>query len=147
MKAGRSALAAQQTFIDTLFVIALVNRRDKYHAQADALASLYDGQPLLTTEAILLEIGNAMARAFKPEAAEIIESFLASEDVQVARLTPELFERAFVLYKSRPDKEWGMVDCISFIVMQDAGATDALTFDKHFTQAGFRALMRNDTAA
>jgi predicted nucleic acid-binding protein len=139
-------LAVKQTFIDTLFVIALINRRDKYHEQADEMAELYDGQPLLTTDAILLEIGNAMARAFKPEAAQVIEDFLTSEDVEVVRLTPELFERALALYKSRPDKEWGLVDCISFVVMQDAGVTDALTFDRHFAQAGFRALMRDQNS-
>ncbi|MFM5956954.1 MAG: PIN domain-containing protein, partial [Dolichospermum sp.] len=42
----------------------------------------------------------------------------------------------------REDKEWGLVDCISFIVMQDRGITDALTADTHFQQAGFRALLR-----
>lgn len=140
-------MAVKQTSLDTLFVIALINRRDQYYEQADELASLYDGQPLITTDAILLEIGNAMARAFKPEAAQVIESLLTSEDVQVVRLTPELFERAFALYKSRPDKEWGLVDCISFVVMQDAGATDALTFDRHFEQAGFRALLRDQSSA
>lgn len=139
-------MAIPQTFTDTLFIIALINRRDQYHEQADELSLLYDGQPLLTTDAVLLEVGNAMARAFKAEAAEVIESFLTSTDVTVVRLTPELFDRAFALYKSHQDKEWGRVDCISFIVMQDAGATDALTFDRHFAQAGFRALMRERAA-
>lgn len=135
-------MAVKQTFIDTLFVVALINRRDTYNAQAVELASLYDGQPLLTTDAVLLEIGNALARAFKREAAEVIKSFLTSQDVQVVRLTPALFEKAFALYQSRLDKEWGLVDCFSFIVMQEAGASDALTFDRHFAQAGFQALMR-----
>jgi predicted nucleic acid-binding protein len=39
--------------------------------------------------------------------------------------------------------EWGLVDCISFIVMQNRGITDALTADIHFQQAGFRALLRD----
>lgn len=39
------------------------------------------------------------------------------------------------------DKEWGMTDCISFVVMQDMGIIDALTTDDHFRQAGFRALL------
>jgi predicted nucleic acid-binding protein len=39
------------------------------------------------------------------------------------------------------DKEWGLTDCISFLVMQDRAMTDALTTAQHFQQAGFRALL------
>ena len=46
----------------------------------------------------MLEIGNALARGFKREAVEVIEDFLTSEDVEVVRLTPALFARAFDLY-------------------------------------------------
>ena len=46
------------------------------------------------------------------------------------------------LYRERPDKEWGLTDCISFVVMQERGISAALTADEHFQQAGFRALMR-----
>jgi len=54
---------------------------------------------------------------------------------------PELFDRAVKLYPSHKDKEWGMTDCISFIVMQGMEVIDALTTDDHFRQAGFRALL------
>ena len=39
------------------------------------------------------------------------------------------------------DKEWGITDCISFVVMQDLGLVEALTTDEHFKQAGFRSLL------
>lgn len=133
---------ANQIFVDTLFVVALINRRDQYHAQASTLAEKFDGHPLLVTHAVLLEIGNALARGFKREAAEIIEHFLTSDEVEVVHITPELFEEAFTLYRSYGDKEWGLVDCISFVVMRRAGITQALTFDRHFAQAGFQVLMR-----
>ncbi|MFV9677847.1 MAG: hypothetical protein ACNYVW_09390 [Methanosarcinales archaeon] len=42
------------------------------------------------------------------------------------------------------DQEWGLTDCISFIVMGNPGLTDALTADEHFEQAGFRALLREN---
>ena len=69
-------------FIDTLFVIALINRQDQYHQQALDLAEQFEGHPLLVTDAVLLEIGNALARSYKQEAIEIIAQFLAAEEVK-----------------------------------------------------------------
>ena len=68
-------------FIDTLFVIALINPRDQYHARAIELACKYETHPFLVTDAVLLEIGNGLARNFKQEAIQIIESFFNSEEV------------------------------------------------------------------
>ena len=130
------------TFLDTLFVVALINHRDQYHASATELAAQYEGRAFLTTDAVLLEIGNALARKFKQQAVETIGHLLSSEDVQVVRLTTELFAEAFSLYESHQDKEWGLTDCISFAVMRREGVQEALTFDQHFVQAGFQAVMR-----
>jgi predicted nucleic acid-binding protein len=46
------------------------------------------------------------------------------------------------LYDARPDKKWTLTDCISFVVMQERGITEALTGDQHFEQAGFTALLK-----
>ena len=127
-------------FVDTVFVIALINQRDQYHQQASELADRFEGYPLLTTDAVLLEIGNALARGYKQEAIEVIEQFLASDEVEIKRLTPYLFEQAFELYKQHRDKDWSLVDCISFVTMREAGLSQALTFDRHFVQAGFEVL-------
>ena len=54
----------------------------------------------------------------------------------------ELFEAEVDLYARRPDKEWSLTDCISFVVMAHRGIVEALTGDHHFEQAGFRALLR-----
>jgi predicted nucleic acid-binding protein len=128
--------------MDTGFVIALINKRDRYHKQARILADQYDGQPMLITDAILLEIGNALARGFKAEASEIIANFLISDEVKVIRLSPQLFDEAFALYQKYRDKEWSLVDCVSFIVMRQENSKQALTFDRHFIQAGFEVLTR-----
>ena len=134
---------SNKIFIDTLFIVALINKRDAYHARALQFSDILDGQSVVTTDAVLLEVGNALARQFKREAVEIIDSFFNSPDVEIVRLTPELWAQSFALYRSRLDKEWGLVDCISFCVMQNRGIASALTFDRHFVQAGFAALMRD----
>ena len=51
--------------------------------------------------------------------------------------------QALALYQFRPDKTWGLTDCISFVVMQQQNLTDAVTGNRHFVQAGFHALMLN----
>jgi predicted nucleic acid-binding protein len=129
-------------FIDTSFVIALVNKNDQHHSVALSRANQFAGKGLVTTDAILLEIGNALSRNFKRESVEIIEDFLNSNDVRVVHLDPLLFRKAFDLYKSHSDKSWGLIDCVSFVVMKDLGISDALSADRHFEQAGFNLLIR-----
>lgn len=127
-------------FVDTSYIIALINEKDNYHIKALNLADIYDSYPLLISEPILLEIGNALSRNYKQEASEIIDNFLTAEEVNLIALTSDLFQRGFNLYKQYKDKDWGLVDCISFIIMWDYKITDVLTFDRHFAQAGFHIL-------
>lgn len=135
-------------FGDAGFVIALINNRDQYHEQASDMSSRYEQYPVLITDAILLEIGNALALSHRSEAADIIEYFLTSDEAEVVHLTPQLFEQALAEYKRHQDKTWGLVDCISdcisFVVMREAGIAPALTFDRQFEQAGFRPMMREE---
>lgn len=133
-------------FIDTAYIIALINRRDKYHLQAQNLARQYAHTPLVTTDAVLLEVGNALAQHFRAEAVVVIEQFLKTPEVEIVHLTPQRFTSAFAIYKKYVDKEWGLVDCISFAVMREKGIQQALTSDHHFAQAGFTALMKSETA-
>jgi hypothetical protein len=87
-------------------------------------------------------IGNSLSKQkYRAAAIQLLESLETDPSVEVILLTNSLYELAFNLFKQREDKEWGLVDCISFIVMQDRGITDALTTDTHFQQAGFRVLL------
>jgi predicted nucleic acid-binding protein len=52
-----------------------------------------------------------------------------------------LFEDGLRLFAERPDKEWSLTDCVSFLVMKRHGLTDALTADRHFSQAGYNPLL------
>lgn len=127
-------------FIDTAYIIARVNRRDQYHAEAETLARRYFGRQFVTTEGVLLETGNALARHNRAAAVWLIEQFLGSPKVEIVYVTPDLFTSAFALYKQMDDKQWSLVDCTSFVGMRERGIAQALTSDYHFTQAGFQAL-------
>jgi uncharacterized protein len=130
----------QTLFLDTGYIIALVNAKDQHHASAIALADRYDGFPILTTSAILLEIGNALSRNHKPEAEQVLRHLLTDENTTIIHLTAEALTLAFARYQQYPDKQWGLVDCFSFITMEQYQIRQALTFDRHFTQAGFEVL-------
>src|SRR5215470_3316240 len=90
----------------------------------------------------MVEIGNALGKQRHREAAVILLDALERDPtVEIIPVTEELSSRGFELYKHRPDKEWGLTDCISFVVMQERDLTKSLTTDSHFQQAGFEALL------
>lgn len=62
--------------------------------------------------------------------------------MQIVPASQALFRSGFDLFARRPDKEWSLVDCLSFVVMKQRRLKDALTTDHHFEQTGFRALLR-----
>ena len=135
----------EEVFLDTSYALALSAPTDQYHSRALRLADELEAAKarLLTTRAVLLEIGNALARQrYRPAAVRLLHALETDPGVEVLPLSEDLYSRALVLYCSRPDKEWGLIDCISFVVMSDRGLTKALTADEHFQQCGFRALLR-----
>lgn len=143
---GKLLPIVTEFFLDTSFAIALSSVTDQNHVWAVKLANQIEinGIRLVTTQAILLEIGNALSKQrYRASAIQLLESLETDPSVEVVLLTNSLYKRAFNLFKQREDKEWGLVDCISFIVMQDRGIADVLTADTHFQQAGFRALLRD----
>jgi uncharacterized protein len=64
------------------------------------------------------------------------------EDFEIVPASAELFHKGIELFRARPDKDWSLTDCISFVVMAERGLSDAFTGDKHFEQAGFKALLK-----
>jgi uncharacterized protein len=134
-------------FLDASFAISLPVPSDQHHGRALALSQQLEAgeRRLVTTVAVLLEIGNALAGPrYRHGAVTLIREIIGDPDTEVVNLQDVLVERAFSFFARHTDKSWGMVDCISFVVMQEHGITEALTADRHFVQAGFRALLLED---
>lgn len=139
-------MSGERFFLDTAYVQALVNARDQHHASAAALFQrVRTAKEVWVTEAVLTEVGNVLARSHRAEAAAFIERCYTTANIRVVPVDTNLFRRSVELYQGRADKAWGLADCISFVVMQDQQLADALTTDEHFQQAGFRALLREET--
>jgi predicted nucleic acid-binding protein len=131
----------KETFADTFYFLALLNPRDRAHARAQEVAASLEGR-LVTTEYVLVEVGDALSRpADRPRFLSLIEALAAEANAVVVAASSEHLSEAIELFRSRPDKEWSLTDCASFVVMGKRGITDALTGDAHFRQAGFNALL------
>ena len=130
----------KRVFADTYYFLALLSPRDASHGEAVRLSEALPGR-LGTTDAVLLELADAMASPRdRQTAATFIRSLWECPAVDVLRVERSLLGRALDLYASRPDKGWGLTDCLSFAVMREEGIHEALTGDAHFRQAGFTTL-------
>jgi len=132
-------------FLDTAYAIALSSRNDFLHNKAIEIANEMQSNQtqMITTRAVMMEIGNALSRQrFRSRSIKLLFSLERDQNVEIVPFSEQLYATAFSLYCDRPDKEWGLIDCISFVVMKEHGLNEALTNDNHFAQAGFIPLMR-----
>lgn len=96
----------------------------------------------MTTEAVLWEWLNGLSDAStRGVAAEGYRRAHADAAIEVVPFQPELIDSAVQLYRTRPDKDWSLTDCLSFVVMERRHLTEALTTDGHFEQAGLNVVM------
>jgi predicted nucleic acid-binding protein len=102
-------------------------------------------ETLLVTEQVIWETVNFFsAPVNRPKVHSFLIRLFASSGCELVYSSPQLFEKGLTLHGQRQDKEWSLTDCISFVVMEERGITQALTYDHHFEQAGFTALLRRD---
>ena len=103
------------------------------------------GDPLqiVTTEWVLTEVADGMAGSKnRQDFIRFAEQLPQAPNLQIIAANPDTFARGIERYCQRPDKEWSLTDCISFVVMEDEEITEALTGDHHFEQAGFTILLK-----
>jgi predicted nucleic acid-binding protein len=137
-------VAQRSVFLDTSFVIALLNKDDPHHARALALDDeLQEAGALLVLHwGIILEIADGFARlGRRAQGLRLLAKLTGEEGYEIIPITEPLLQDALDLYRSRGDKEWGLTDCISFVLMRQRGLTEALAADAHFNQAGFTGLL------
>ena len=129
-------------FVDTGYVIALLDATDVYHDAAMRWHKRVAQRAHITTTAVLMELGDGFSA---PGDWELSRAFLAElardPRVEIVEITRSVVDAAVHLRDARRDHDWGLTDCTSFIVMSERGISDALACDRHFVQAGFRALL------
>lgn len=135
----------RNVFADADYLVALLNPRENLHGRALAVSKSLGKVRLVTSQMVLAEVLAFYADkgAIMREAAATLASNLSSDpNLTVIPQTNLQFQVALSLYRLRGDKEWSLTDCASFLIMGDAGISEALTHDHHFQQMGFTALLR-----
>jgi predicted nucleic acid-binding protein len=129
-------------FADTYYFFAMLSDKDEGHAMTVTWSQSYQGR-LITSEWILLELGDGLASSrqrhlFGP----LRRALIADPNYQILTWDETLYTKGLQLYEARPDKDWSLTNCISFVIMQQHGIQEALTGDRHFEQAGFIAVFK-----
>jgi hypothetical protein len=135
----------KKIFVDTAAWLALINNKDRFHnVTVEIRRSLKaQGYHFVTTDFVFLEVADALCSPkFRQRTINFINRLRTLPDLLIIPVNSECYFNGWNFYCQRMDKDWGLTDCISFIIMQREGIAEALTTDKHFEQAGFIRLIK-----
>jgi len=123
-----------RVFADTSGLFALLVRNDNCHADArDAFTGMVErGVVFCTTNYVLLEtsallqsrVGLKAARRFQHEFVPLLE---------IAWVDAPLHAKAFRRLELRDRRNLSLVDCVSFVWMEETGVRHAFAYDRHFS--------------
>jgi uncharacterized protein len=134
----------RRVFADAFYWVALVNRKDQWHARVVKVALSLRQVMIVTTEDVFDEFLAHFSEhgpSLRGLAAGTVDALLANPSVIVRPQSHQSFLDGLALYKGRLDKGYSLTDCISMQAMRQEGITDVLTHDGHFAQEGFALLL------
>jgi predicted nucleic acid-binding protein len=132
----------RRAFVDSSAYLALVNRRDQYHpvsirVQERLIAEEWHlfTSNFLIAEAhglILARVDHQVARRFLATMPQTATTIVSVTEIDESRGRDIVFQY--------DDKEFSLVDALSFSVMERLTIGYAFTFDRHFAQYGLRTV-------
>ena len=135
-----------EVFVDTSGWANAFVSTEPYYTEASILVRQWqqNKQSVVTTNYVLSELIPLFVRMRVPreQGLKYIETIRSVNWIKIVHIDESLDEKAWQLLANRLDKEWSLVDAVSFILMKERGITEALTADHHFEQAGFVRLLK-----
>ena len=131
-------------FLDTSGLVALTDQDDFWHRQAVNTWQkiISSNRSMVTTSLVLVELADGLAKVrFRQIAVRLVDALNQSNMIDVVHVTQDLESIGWQLFRDRPDKDWGMTDCVSMSLMKRLGLMDVFGLDHHFEQAGFQLLL------
>ncbi len=134
-------------FVDTSGWASFFDTDETFHQQTRAIyeEARKNGVRLVTTNYVIAELVALFTSPFRisrPRIIEYIQVIKRSPSVDLLHIDQSSDVQAWQLLTERPDKQWSLVDCSSFVVMSNEGISEALTTDHHFEQAKFIRLLK-----
>jgi predicted nucleic acid-binding protein len=135
----------RKIFLDTAYLQALIDSGDNLYQLSQMMTAKLGKFQGITSEMVLTELLNALCSRgeyLRKSAIRLTHRLQNDGRTIIIPQTSEQFEQAFEFYQRRLDKGYSLTDCSSMQIMREQGLNEILTFDKHFQQEGFRALLR-----
>ena len=135
-----------KVFVDTSGWASFFIKTDRHHEKAFELMKSWQQQKrrVVTTNYVLSELVALFTRSRvrRVKALDYIKKICSDTLIEIIHVDQALDKEAWRLLENRLDKEWSLVDAVSFRVMENHGMTEALTADHHFEQAHFIQLLK-----
>jgi len=127
-------------FVDTGAFYALADRKDPAHSRARRFYKECKGS-YLTTDFIFAETMSLMTKRLGKETSVAFgQGILSSPAIRIEEPSVPVREAAWSIFSQQLDKDYDLIDCISFSIMDAFGIREAFGFDRHFRQYGFQLL-------
>lgn len=136
-----------EIYVDTSGWASLADVSEPFYkkAQETYRAAIQNRRQFITTNYVLAELVALMTspmRFHRPRIIEFINGIKQSSFFDIIHVDEDSDAKSWELISNRTDKNWSLVDCSSFVVMQEKKIVEALTTDHHFEQAGFVRLLK-----
>lgn len=128
-----------RTFADSSAYFALTDPRDDNHAAAVAVAQRLAREisDLYTTNYVAAETHGLIVNRLDRDSAELFLDRLYAGSTHLVRATEGDERQTREIIHQFRDKEYSLVDAISFAVMERLHLHQAWSYDQHFNQYGF----------
>lgn len=124
-------------FLDTGFLFALVSKRDVHHKCVVEVfrefKSVRLADQLLTTNHVVAEAITLTLKIGHEKAVKLGDQLYREKLARIHWATPDEERAAFDYFKRHQDQTYSVVDCLSFVVMEELGIREALAVDSDLT--------------
>lgn len=133
---------SRRAFVDTSAYFAMTDPDDEHHVEAMAIAAALARrhQQLVTTNFVVAEAHGLVLNRVNRETAAKLVTEIEEGNTVVVRVAARDENRARVIIRQFIDKDYSLIDAMSFAVMERLRIPHAFTFDRHFEQFGFSSV-------